>query len=66
MENLLLSKKETARILSLSVRTVEYIIARKDLEAIRVGRRVLVSAKSLKAFARKNHPGPFGEGGSRK
>ena len=66
MENLLVSKRDAARILSLSVRTIEYILARKELKAIRVGRRVLISTKSLRDFARKSHRGACkADGGSR-
>lgn len=64
MENLLVGKKEAAKMLSLSIRTLEYAIGRKELKTIRVGRRVLISAKSLRAFAQTNHPRPYGGRGS--
>jgi excisionase family DNA binding protein len=54
MDNkLLYSKKESAQLLSLSLRTVDALIRRKALEARRVGRRVLVTRKSLEKFARR-------------
>jgi excisionase family DNA binding protein len=53
---LLYGKREAAAALSLSVRTVENLIARKELVARRVGSRTLVVASSLFAFARKDHP----------
>jgi excisionase family DNA binding protein len=54
MDNkLLYSKKESAQLLSLSLRSVDSLIKQKDLEACRVGRRVLVTRKSLEEFAQK-------------
>jgi excisionase family DNA binding protein len=50
---LLYSKKESAQLLSLSLRTVDALIRQKELEARRVGRRVLVTGKSLEKFARR-------------
>jgi excisionase family DNA binding protein len=51
----LYSKKEVAVLLSLSVRTIENLIARKELSVRRVGRRVLISEQSLKTFVRQDH-----------
>jgi excisionase family DNA binding protein len=53
MDKLLYSKKESAHLLSLSLRSVDSLINQKDLEACRVGRRVLVTRKSLEEFAQK-------------
>lgn len=58
VEKILLSKRDCANALSLSVRTVENLIARKELIARRVGRRTLVLASSLQAFARRDHASP--------
>jgi excisionase family DNA binding protein len=55
---LLYGKREAAALLSLSVRTIENLIARKELVARRVGKRTLVAASSLQAFARKDHASP--------
>jgi excisionase family DNA binding protein len=55
---ILISKRDAAVALSLSIRTIENLIARKELIARRVGRRTLVVASSLKAFARRDHPSP--------
>ncbi|HTZ73060.1 MAG TPA: helix-turn-helix domain-containing protein [Candidatus Aquilonibacter sp.] len=55
---ILLSKREAALALSLSVRTIENLIARKELIARRVGRRTLVVATSLQSFARRDHGSP--------
>ena len=53
---LLLSKKEASAALSVSVRTIENLIFRKELSARKVGRRTLIPLRSLEAFARKDHP----------
>jgi len=58
IRKLLVSKRDAAAALSLSVRTIENLIARKELVARRVGRRTLVLASSLEAFARHDHPSP--------
>lgn len=55
-EQLLFSKKDAARILGLSPRTLDYLLACKELKATRVGRRVLISRKELENFARRDHP----------
>ncbi|MFL6435990.1 MAG: helix-turn-helix domain-containing protein [Terriglobales bacterium] len=52
---LLYSKAEAARMLSLSLRTIDYLIATGELTARRVGRRVLLSYNSLTLFTRKDH-----------
>jgi excisionase family DNA binding protein len=41
-ERLLVTKREAARLLSVSIRTLDYQIARKQIEVGRVGRRVLI------------------------
>ena len=55
---ILISKRDAALALSLSIRTIENLIARKELTARRVGRRTLVVASSLESFARKDHASP--------
>jgi excisionase family DNA binding protein len=55
---ILFSKREAALALSLSVRTIENLIARKELNARRVGRRTLITASSLVLFARRDHVSP--------
>jgi excisionase family DNA binding protein len=44
--------KEVARILRVCDRTVRNFIARGDLPAVRVGRKLLVSPRSIEAFCR--------------
>jgi excisionase family DNA binding protein len=55
MERILHSKREAAQALGLSVRTVECLIARRELIARRVGKRVLISSVELQRFAKKDH-----------
>jgi excisionase family DNA binding protein len=58
VQKILISKRDAALALSLSVRTIENLIARKELTARRVGRRTLVVAASLTTFARRDHASP--------
>jgi excisionase family DNA binding protein len=55
-EPILVSKKEAARALSVSIRTVDNLIASKELAVRRVGRRCLIPRRSLEEFARRDHP----------
>jgi excisionase family DNA binding protein len=55
-DQILLSKRESARLLSVSVRTVDNLIAQKRLLVRRVGRRVLIPRRALEEFARRDHP----------
>lgn len=48
---LLFSKREAAQRLSISIRTLENLLATKELEARRIGRRVLIPAAVLESFA---------------
>jgi excisionase family DNA binding protein len=56
-ESILLSKREAARTLSISVRTLDNLIAAKEVPVRRIGRRVLIARQYLEQFAlRKNLP----------
>lgn len=55
-EALALSKLEAARMLGVSVRTVDRLIALKQLPVRRLGRRVLVPRNSLQSLLRTDHP----------
>jgi excisionase family DNA binding protein len=55
-EPILVSKKEAARVLAVSLRTVDNLIAAKELAVRRLGRRCLIPRKSLDEFARHDHP----------
>jgi hypothetical protein len=52
---LLYDRKEAARQLSINVRGLDYIIAAKELDTRRIGRKVLVTHASLVRYASGNH-----------
>ena len=52
---LLFSQKESAQILGISLRTLQNLIADKQLPVCRIGRRVLVRRKDLETFVRHDH-----------
>ena len=52
---ILYDRKNAARMLSISVRSLDYIIAAKGLETRRIGRKVLVTRASLVRYASGNH-----------
>jgi len=52
---LLYDRREAARQLSISVRSLDYLIARKQLETRRIGRKVLITRASLVRYAAGNH-----------
>ena len=54
-DRLLYDRKEAARQLSISVRSLDYIIAAKGLDTRRIGRKVLVTHASLIQYAKGNH-----------
>jgi excisionase family DNA binding protein len=55
-EKLLLSRQEAAALLSISQRSLDYLIANKVLIVRRIGSRVLIPAPELRRFARADHP----------
>jgi excisionase family DNA binding protein len=55
LPRLLFSQKEAAKILNISVRTLQNLIAAKQLSVRRIGRRVLVHRGELERFARRDH-----------
>lgn len=48
---LLLSKKDSARILGISLRKLDYITSEGKLHPLRIGRRVLFRYRDLAQFA---------------
>lgn len=50
------TKKEAAYSLGVSVRTVDYLIARGELGTTRIGKRVLVPREVLRRYAAGSHP----------
>jgi excisionase family DNA binding protein len=50
-EQILLSKRQAAQSLSISLRTLDKLILSKRLPVHRIGRRVLISRSALERFA---------------
>jgi hypothetical protein len=57
LERLLYDRKSAAVACSISVRSIDYALSRKEFETRKVGRRTLITAKSLKRWASSNHYG---------
>jgi hypothetical protein len=57
-EKVLVDKKAAAEMLSISVRLVEQLIRRRELEVRRIGHRVLITMKSIVAFAARDGASP--------
>jgi excisionase family DNA binding protein len=55
-EAIALSKSEAAQVLGVSLRTVDRLIALKQLPVRRLGRRVLIPRTALQDFLRRDHP----------
>lgn len=58
MENctqLLFTRKEASKLLSISVRSVDYLLSNGELASRRVGRKVLIPRASLTRFAGSDH-----------
>lgn len=59
LQKVLLNKKESAQAISISQRSLEYLIAQGLVQTRRVGRRVLIPRSALEKFARQDHPEPL-------
>jgi hypothetical protein len=59
IQKLLYDRKTAAWALSVSIRTIDYAIAAGAFETRRSGRKVLITAGSLKMYAAANHFGPI-------
>jgi len=55
-DKLLLSRREAAALLSISQRSLDYLIAENILPVRRIGSRVLIPSDVLQRFARMDHP----------
>jgi excisionase family DNA binding protein len=55
-QKILFSKREAAQVLSLSLRTIDNLIAADELATCRVGRRVLIPRTELERFIQRDHP----------
>ena len=52
---ILLTRHEAADALSISIRTLDTLLARRELQTRRVGRRRLIPRAELERFAKSNH-----------
>jgi len=50
-EQILLSKRQAAQVISISVRTLDKLIQSKKLSTHKIGRRVLISRSAIERFA---------------
>jgi len=57
-EKLAVSRFEAARVLSISLRTLDSLLARGELRGRRVGRRILFPLEELERFLKRDHPLP--------
>ena len=54
---MLYDRKEAARQLSISVRSLDYLIAGKTFQTRRIGKKVMIPHSELVRFASANHYG---------
>jgi hypothetical protein len=59
VHRLLHPRKDAAWLLGISVRSLDYLIANKQLLTVKIGGRVLIPHGELVRFARGNHFGPI-------
>jgi excisionase family DNA binding protein len=55
LPKLFYTRQEVAQILSMSVRSIDSMIALKELPVRRFGKSVRIPAESLRAFAKRDH-----------
>jgi excisionase family DNA binding protein len=55
-EKLLVGRDEAAKMLSISCRVIDYLVANKQISARRIGARVLIPVAELTRFSRSDHP----------
>lgn len=58
MERLAVNRIEAAQMLGVSVRTLDTMLARKEIRGRRIGRRVVFTLEELRRFLAKDHPIP--------
>ena len=56
VEKLLYSRRDAAEALSLSIRSIDYLITTGRLSSRRVGSKILIPAGAIRRFAREDHP----------
>jgi hypothetical protein len=59
VEKILYDRKSAACALSISVRSLDYVLAARQLETVKIGKKVLIPASELRRYARGNHFGPI-------
>jgi excisionase family DNA binding protein len=52
---LLVSRKDSARALGISLRTLDTLVSRREIRARRIGRRVLFERREIERFAGRDH-----------
>ena len=57
-DKLLVSQDEAAQLLSISRRSIEYLVATKRPFIRRIGTRALIPIEDVRRFARSDHPEP--------
>jgi excisionase family DNA binding protein len=50
------TRRETAEMLSVGLRTLDRLIAEKEITVRRIGRRVVITREALAQFTRRDHP----------
>lgn len=55
-DRLLVGRRDAARMLSISERSLDYLLAHQQLHAKRIGSRVLIAVTELERYARGDHP----------
>lgn len=56
LERLLYSRADAAAALSISIRSVDYLISEGKLSTRRIGRKTLIPVGDVRRFARSDHP----------
>jgi excisionase family DNA binding protein len=58
-DRLLYDRKSAAKMLSISLRSLAYLLSRGEIRFRRVGSRTLIPRSELLRFARGHHPAPL-------
>jgi len=58
---LLYDRKKAARMLSISIRSLAYLLSRGEIHFRRIGTKTLIPHAELVRFARGHHPEPVSE-----
>ena len=64
VEKLLYSRHDAAEALSLSIRSIDYLITTGRLPTRRIGGKILIPANAVRRFAREDHPDMVRSAGS--